>query len=51
MNEYNLRVKYKKSRPDEVWGPYPTREAAVDVMQRAESYPSVVDVILERDNG
>ncbi len=47
MSKYRLRIKYGKSRPDEVWGPYDTIEEAQDVTTRAESFPDVVDIILE----
>ncbi len=44
--QYELKIIYKDSQPSEIWGPYSSREAAVDVMQKAESYPRVVDIIL-----
>lgn len=45
---YQLLIKYGKSRPDDVWGPYVTYEDAQDVVTHAEQFPEILDIILER---
>lgn len=47
---YQLRVKFNNGRSDDIWGPYPIIEEAQDAATRAEQFPDVVDVILERIN-